>query len=104
RGFIMHALDHFIVEAFGSAAVGVDQAAGPLNLARAPRKGGMTRRNLVGMDQALSVEAKPTAVFRFGDEPLLVVEAVEDSVERPNARGGGRDHDPLERYGDRLPP
>src|SRR3954467_2380443 len=77
RRLEMHALDHLIVEPFSTAVERGHQPSGTLDLGLARRKRAVARCDLVGVDQALAVEAEPAPVLGFGEEALLVVERVE---------------------------
>ena len=63
RRFDVHALDHLIAEPLRAAAECRDQRSRPLDLRLARRKGPVARRDLVGVDQALAVEAEAPPVF-----------------------------------------
>ena len=82
----MHPLDHLILEPLGAAVEGLDQRAARARLRprSARTRGG--RRDLVGMDQALAVEAEPPSLRRLREKAVAIVEAVEHAVEHRDAR------------------
>src|SRR4051812_11008284 len=86
RGLDVHALDHLVVEALGAAVEGGDECPGARDLGGARREGPMTERDLVRMDQALAVETEAPPLLRLPQEAIGIVEAVEDAIERRDAR------------------
>ena len=65
--------------------------------ASARREGAVAGLDLVGVDQALAVEAEPPSLLRLGSEAVGIVEAVEHAVEHGDAGGARGQHDHLQR-------
>src|SRR3954470_1652660 len=98
----VHPLDHLVAETLRTTVKGIYERTRALDVRRAWREGPVAELDLVGMNQALAVEAEPAAVLRLGEKAIRVVEAVEHAVERRDAGGPRRKNDPLERCRDRL--
>src|SRR5580765_3304289 len=98
----MHALDHLISEALGTTVKCGNKRFGAFDLCRTRRERLMTWRDLVGMNQALAVEAEAAAVLRFLQEAVGIVEVVEHAVESRDAGGPRGKHNHLQRGGNRL--
>src|SRR5258708_32511449 len=98
----MHALDHFVAEAFGCAMDGFNQRLRPLDLIRAWRECLVARANLVRMDQAFTVESKAPTLFRFFEKSFFVIKAVEHSVKGRDPGSTRCKHNHLKGRKDRL--
>ena len=92
RRFDVHPLDHFIAEALCAAMESIDQRLGALNFCRAWRKSTMTWGDLIGVDQALAVETKPSAGGSFRDEAFGILKAVEYPIEHRDPGGARSKH------------
>ena len=77
----MHALDHLISKSFGAALEGLDQCSCTFNLGLAWRKGVVAWRDLVRVNQALSVKSEPATLLRLSKETVGIVKTVEYTVE-----------------------
>src|SRR5215212_2338554 len=89
----MHSLDHRILESLGAAVEGLDQLSRAVEFSFARRERAVAGFDLAGVDQALAVEAEPSPFLRLGNEPLVVVEAVEHAVEHGDASRTRGEHD-----------
>ena len=102
RRFDVHPLDHLVAEPLGTAVERLDQGFRPFDFGRARREGPVARIDLVGVDQALAIEAEPPPLLGFPQEALRIVEAVEHAIERRNASSARSKDDHLQRVGDRF--
>src|SRR4051794_16082201 len=96
-GLDMHPLDHLITEALGAAAECLHQGPGAIHLGRARGEGTVAGFDLVGMDEALAVEAKLPPLVGFAKESVAVPEIVENAVERGDPRSARGKDDHLQR-------
>src|SRR5206468_10266289 len=96
-GLYVHALDHLIAEAFGASVEGSYEGLSALDLGGTRSESPVTGTNLVGVDQALAVEAEPPPRLRLLEETFGVFKAVEHAVERRNSRGARREQNQLQR-------
>src|SRR5438046_1494009 len=103
RGLNVHALDHLIIEAFGSPLECRDQRLCSIDFRFTRREGAMAWFNLVRVNQALAVEAEPPSCRGFLRETLGIIEAIEHPIKRRNARGPRRQDNHLQRRRNWLP-
>lgn len=93
----MHLFDHLPFESFGSPGRRSDQPLCARNLVRAWRKGKMAWCDLIGMNQALAVEAEGAPFPRLRLEPGGIVKPVEYAIEHRLSLGTSSQDDSLQR-------
>src|SRR5580765_7520308 len=76
RRLDVHAFDHFLLEALGTAAEGLNQPRGAIEFGLGRRERAVARVDLGRMDQAFAVEAKAPAFLGLTRKPIEIVENV----------------------------
>src|SRR5260221_13130978 len=89
RRLHVHSFDHLIAEALGAAVEGRHKSSCPLDLGRGRRESLVARGDLIGVDEALAVEAEPPPLLRLIEEAVSIIETVEYAVEGRDSPSSG---------------